>query len=216
MLYDDTVILLFAKAPVEGSVNTRLIPDIGVQAATKLQYDLVHQRLLMLTKADLSAVHLMCAPDVSDEFFLQCKQQYPVTLMQQSGCDIGIRMLNAVKTGLLHYKYCIVIGTDAPALDVAEIKQAIEVLHTGIEVVFVPAEDGGYVLVGLQQACDFLFKDISWSSAEVMQQSKNKLKKNNISYKELATCWDIDRLEDYQRYLKFADEYRLKADKKPY
>ena len=206
MLYDDTVILLFAKAPVEGKVNTRLIPDIGVQAATKLQYDLIHQRLLMLAKADLSALHLMCAPDTLDDFFLQCKQQYPTTLIKQSGCDIGARMLNAVKTGLLHYKYCIVIGTDAPALDEEIIKQAIDVLQAGTEVVFVPAEDGGYVLVGLQQAYDFLFQEISWGSAEVMQQSKNKLDENNISYKELATCWDIDRLEDYQRYLKSTDE----------
>jgi len=205
MLYDDTVILLFAKAPVEGKVNTRLIPDIGVQAATKLQYDLTHQRLLMLTKANLSALHLMCAPDRQDEFFLQCKQQYPITLIAQSGCDIGIRMLNAVKAGLQHYKYCIVIGTDAPALDEEIIKQAIDVLQTGTEVVFVPAEDGGYVLVGLQQAYDFLFQEINWGSAEVMQQSKNKLNENNVSYKELATCWDIDRLEDYQRYLVFKE-----------
>ena len=203
MLYDDTVILLFAKAPVEGYVNTRLIPDIGVQAATKLQYDLVHQRLLMLTKADLSAVHLMCAPDTRDEFFLQCKQQYPLTLIKQSAGDLGVRMFNAVKAGLQYYNYCIVIGSDAPALNEEIIKQAIDVLKTGTEVVFVPAEDGGYVLVGLQQSYDFLFQEINWGSAQVMQQSRNNLKKNNISFKELASCWDIDRLEDYQRYLAF-------------
>lgn len=205
MLYDNTVILLFAKAPVEGNVNTRLIPDIGVQAATKLQYDLVHQRLLMLTKAGLSAVHLMCAPDTRDEFFLLCKQQYPVTLKKQSAGDIGIRMFNAIKEELQQYKYCIVIGTDAPALNEDIIKQAIDVLKTGIEVVFVPAEDGGYVLVGLQQSYDFLFQEINWGSAQVMQQSINKLEKNNVSYKKLASCWDIDRLEDYQRYLAFKE-----------
>ena len=203
MLYDDTVILLFAKAPVEGKVNTRLIPGIGVQAATQLQRNLIHQRLSMLTQANLCAVNLMCAPDVQHECFLQCKQQYPVTLLEQSGRDLGTRMFNAIKDALQHYKYCIVIGTDAPALDEEIIKQAIDVLQTGTEVVFVPAEDGGYVLVGLQQVYDFLFQGISWGSAEVMQQSKNKLDGKNIRYKELATCWDIDRLEDYQRYLVF-------------
>ena len=204
MLYDDTVILLFSKAPVEGYVNTRLIPDIGVKAATKLQHDLIHQRLIMLTKADCCAVHLMCAPDTQDELFLQCKQQYPVSLIAQSEGDIGARMLNAVKAGLQHYKYCIVIGTDAPALNVVNIKQAIEELQAGVEVVFVPAEDGGYVLVGLRQSYDFLFQGINWGSAEVMQQSKAKLMNNNVSYIELARCWDIDRLEDYQRYLQYS------------
>lgn len=201
MLYDDVVILLYAKAPIEEKVNTRLIPDIGVQAATKLQHDLIHQRLSMLTQANLCTVNLMCAPDLQHECFLQCKQQYPITLFEQTGNNLGERMLNGVKAALQHYKYCIVIGTDAPALDAAIIKQAIEVLRTDKQVVFVPAEDGGYVLVGLQKPYDFLFQKISWGSTQVMQQSRDKLKEKNVAYKELATCWDIDRLEDYQRYL---------------
>lgn len=201
MLYDDAVILLYAKAPIEEKVNTRLIPDIGVQAATKLQHDLIHQRLSMLTQANLCAVNLMCAPDSQHECFLQCEQQYPITLFEQTGNNLGERMLNGVKAALQHYKYCIVIGTDAPALNETKIKQAIEILHTNTKVVFVPAEDGGYVLVGLQKPYDFLFQKISWGSTQVMQQSRDKLKEKNVAYKELATCWDIDRLEDYQRYL---------------
>lgn len=201
MLYDDTVILVFAKAPVEGYVNTRLIPDIGVQSATELQHDLVQQRLSMLTEAGLCTMHLLCAPDAKHEFFTQCRQQYPVVLMTQSSGDIGNRMLEAVKAALKKYVYCIVIGTDAPSLDAGAIKQAIEVLRAGTEVVFVPAEDGGYVLVGLRHAYDFLFQGINWGSNEVMPQSTAILEKNRIKYETLATCWDIDRLEDYQRYL---------------
>ncbi len=201
MLYDDTVILVFAKAPVEGSVNTRLIPDIGVQAATKLQHDLIHQRLQILTQKNICSVVLMCAPDTLHECFLHCQQQYPITVKQQTGADLGVRMLNAAVEALEQYKYCIIIGTDAPTLDVDAIKQAIEKLKTGLSVVFVPAEDGGYVLVGLQQAYNFLFQRISWGSAEVMQQSRELLMANHIAFAELDTCWDIDRIDDYQRYL---------------
>ena len=201
MLYHDSVILLFAKAPVEGKVNTRLIADIGVQAATKLQHDLIHDRLSMLTKADLCDVRLMCAPNIQHDCFVQCKQDYPILLFEQSGSDLGKRMYNAIRAALHDYKFCIVIGTDAPALDGIAIEQALEALHQDVDVVFVPAEDGGYVLVGTQQSHDFLFQDISWGSAEVMQQSRSQLDKNNVFYKELATCWDVDRVEDYQRYL---------------
>ena len=205
MIYPDAVILLFAKAPVAGKVNTRLIPYIGVQAATQLQDDLIQQRLSMLKQANLCAVSLMCSPDAQDDYFVHCKEQYPITLLEQSGADLGVRMFNGIKQALQQYKYCIVIGTDAPALDEVLISQAIERLKTGNEVVFVPAEDGGYVLVGLQQPYEFIFRDISWGSAEVMQQTRSKLKKNSISFNELATCWDIDRLEDYQRYLALMD-----------
>jgi rSAM/selenodomain-associated transferase 1 len=201
MLYDDTVILLFAKAPIAGSVNTRLIPDIGVKKATSLQNNLIHQRLSMLTKAQLSQVRLMCAPDIKHECFVSCAQKYPVQLIAQSGRNLGERMFNGISAALQTYKYCVVIGTDAPALDEVLIKQAINVLRADTEVVFVPAEDGGYVLLGMRYAHDVLFKDIDWGSAEVMQQSRHKLKMNKVSFRELATCWDVDRLEDYQRYL---------------
>ena len=205
MLYHDSVILLFAKAPVEGKVNTRLIADIGVQAATELQHDLIHHRLSMLTKAKLCDVRLLCAPDIRHECFVQCEQQYPIRLFEQSGNDLGERIYNAMEAALHQYKFCIVIGTDAPALDEINIKQALQTLHEGAEVVFVPAEDGGYVLLGAQQAFDFLFQDVSWGSAQVMQQSRDRLDTNHVLYKELATCWDVDRLEDYQRYLSMSE-----------
>ncbi len=199
----DTVILVFAKAPVEGDVNTRLISDIGVQAATQLQYDLVHQRLTMLTQSKLADVILMCSPDEKQNFFLQCEKKYLVKLRKQMGCNLGERMMNGVREALTRYKHCIVIGTDAPALDTYLIQQAINTLHNDTNVVFVPAEDGGYVLVGMQQCHDVLFQDINWGASEVMQQSRARLNKINISYKELETCWDVDRLEDYQRYLEY-------------
>ncbi len=201
MLYHDTIILLFAKAPVAGTVNTRLIPDIGVGQATRLQYDLIHQRLSMLSEANLCQFKLLCSPDTEDECFQQCQQRYGIVLSAQAGDDLGERMFNAVQAALQDYRYCIVIGTDAPALDGVLIGQAIESLHTGPEVVFVPAEDGGYVLLGLQQAHDFLFQRIAWGSSQVMSQSCHQLKLNKIAYTQLASCWDVDRLEDYQRYL---------------
>ena len=199
----DTVILIFAKAPVEGDVNTRLIPTIGVKAATRLQHDLVHQRLTMLSQSKLCDVILMCSPDETQNFFLQCKQKYAVKLRKQTGSDLGERMMNGVCEVLTRYKHCIVIGTDAPALDARMIQQAINALHDYTSVVFVPAEDGGYVLVGMQHCYDVLFQDISWGTSEVMQQSRSVLNEYKVLYKELETSWDVDRLEDYQRYLEY-------------
>ena len=199
----DTVILVFAKAPIEGQVNTRLIPDIGKQAATQLQYDLVHQRLTMLTQAKLGDVVLMCSPDVEQAFFAQCEQKYLVTLRKQVGGNLGKRMLNGVTEALKKYQHCIVIGTDAPALDKCIIQQAIETLRGNKNVVFVPAEDGGYVLLGMNKNYAVVFQDIDWGTSEVMPQSRKRLDENSISYDELETCWDIDRLEDYQRYLEY-------------
>lgn len=201
MRYDDTIVLLFAKAPVAGQVNTRLIPDIGERAATQLQHDLIHDRLKMLAASGLCHVRLMCAPDAQHECFQSCKQSYPIELSVQQGQDLGVRMLNAASKALRDHRYCIIIGTDAPALDAEIIAQAIEGLRSGKQAVFVPAEDGGYVLAGLSEPREELFRDISWGSAKVMRQTRRQLEENAIPFLELESCWDVDVIEDYRRYL---------------
>jgi len=209
MLFHDSVILLYAKAPLAGKVNTRLIADIGVDAATNLQQELIHHRLLMLSAANLCDVRLLCAPDKQQKTFIQCKKQYAIELFDQTGEDLGARMYNGAAAALQQYKHCVIIGTDAPALDALKIKQVLDILHlkstadadsAEATVVLVPAEDGGYVLIAMQHAYEFLFQNIHWGSAEVMQQTRKQLNDNNIVFAELDACWDVDRLQDYQRY----------------
>ena len=182
-------------------MNTRLIPDIGVKAATKLQYDLLLDRLQVLHELDVCQVWLMCAPDTQHEVFQMCKQRYQLELSMQSGEDLGERMANGVRHALKTFDACIIVGTDAPALTGQDIIQAIETLHEDASVVFVPAEDGGYVLLGMNERHDFLFENISWGSEQVMQQSRQAAIDKGVSLSELAERWDIDSLADYQRYM---------------
>jgi glycosyltransferase A (GT-A) superfamily protein (DUF2064 family) len=72
--YPDAVLLVFAKAPVAGTVNTRLIPDIGVEAATELQSELVHSRLSALKASELCELQLWCAPICELDFFQRNKK----------------------------------------------------------------------------------------------------------------------------------------------
>lgn len=202
MQYPDAVILVYARAPVEGRVNTRLIPALGAKGAAELHRELLDRRLRQLAEAALCDVVLMCVPDTEHGFFQHCRQQYGVELASQTGKDLGERMFNGVGVALEKYPYCILVGTDAPALDTERIQQSIAELKENTEVVFVPAEDGGYVLLGLSQPHAFLFDRISWGTERVMQQSREQLQQNNIAFSELSLCWDIDRPEDYRRYLR--------------
>ncbi len=201
MKYDDTLVLVFAKAPVAGKVNTRLIPAIGVDAATQLQYDLIHRRLALLTQAQLCDGRLMCAPDTTHSCFKQCKNLYNVSLVSQSGASLGQRMAKGIQQALEKKPYVIVMGTDTPALSIDVIDAAITRLHQSAEVVVTPAEDGGYVLIGVKQNHPALFENILWSSRFVMQQTREKIEQLGLDYYEMESCWDIDEYEDYQRYL---------------
>lgn len=197
--YPDAVVLVFAKAPVAGEVNTRLIPDIGIEAATALQSELILSRLKSLDEIKLCATQLWCSPDVSHSFFLNCQKQYNIKLNEQSGNDLGVRMSLAIKESLQKFKHVVLIGTDAPSLTIAHIETAIKQLANN-DVVIAPAEDGGYVLIGMSQHCDDVFQKVEWGSDAVLDITLEKIRKNNLTSFDLELCWDIDRVEDYCRY----------------
>lgn len=193
------LLIIFAKAPVAGEVNTRLIPDIGVEAATQLQQDLIEQRMQQFAAATEFDVQLWCAPDTQHPIFQQCASDHGVELRQQQGVDLGARMQHAIATGLVSYERVALIGTDAPALEAATVVQAFDELAEH-EVVIVPAEDGGYVLIAMRANYDKVFLSVPWGSSRVLTRTRGNIVAQALKYKELATSWDVDTLEDYQRY----------------
>jgi glycosyltransferase A (GT-A) superfamily protein (DUF2064 family) len=67
--------------------------------------------------------------------------------------------------------------------------------------VFIPAEDGGYVLVGMKRPHRRLFSGVSWGTSEVMSQTRLRASQSKLRIAELATLWDLDNPADYRRAL---------------
>ena len=199
MKHADAVVLVFSKAPVAGEVNTRLTPYISHQQAAELQRELVHNRLEMLASSNLCQFQLWCAPDTDHPFFDECANQYCIDLNAQSGIDLGERMLNATQAMLNNYNKVIIIGTDAPALGGDQIGQAIKELDSH-DTVLVPAEDGGYVLIGMSEHREGMLSDIAWGCGDVLKETMQNLERLGLHCRLLDTCWDVDRPEDLERY----------------
>lgn len=199
MKYPDCAILIFSKAPVIGQVNTRLVPYITAEQAARLHEEFTHDRLRMCTSANLGDVQLWCSPDTQHQFFADCQQRYDVKLQTQSGNDLGERMSAALKTMLRRYKRIIIIGTDAPALDIDTIDAVVaELGHR--DIVLVPAEDGGYVLLGASKFHQDLLDDVPWGTERVLANTVCNIKRLGLDYSLLGQCWDVDRPEDLERY----------------
>ena len=200
MSYPDTVLLVFAKAPIPGEVNTRLIPELGVEVATALQSELIHSRLKNFVESNLCELQLWCSPDIHHDFFQDCKELFGVTLHEQKGEDLGARMSAAIKISLERFKHVVLIGTDAPALGLNQIEESIKSLHAKEEIVLVPAEDGGYVLIGMNRHYRELFLSIPWGTERVLRKTRGNVIALGLKLNELEPCWDIDHVEDYERY----------------
>jgi rSAM/selenodomain-associated transferase 1 len=193
-----TRIAIFARAPVPGEAKTRLIALLGAEGAALLHAQLLVHAIRTAIASDLGPVELWCAPDCDHPFFVQCAQDLGVSLRTQQGADLGRRMACAFAAALCENAPLVVIGSDCPALTPEKLREAAQALQT-YEVVVAPAEDGGYVLIGLSAPDPGLFEDMAWGSALVMSETRARLARAGTRWKELETLWDIDRPEDYAR-----------------
>lgn len=200
MQFPDARILIFAKAPVAGQVKTRLIPVLGEQGALNLYRQCLHQIIVQRCQSNLAPVILYVLPDAQHPSFQTLSKQYPITLKTQQGNNLGERMANAVKASLKEAKSVILTGVDAPSLTNNDIQLAIQHLQRKADVVMSPAEDGGYVMLGLCQHYPVLFDDIPWGTEQVAQITRQQCAESNLKLVELATRWDIDRPEDVERF----------------
>jgi uncharacterized protein len=196
----DTRLIVFAKAPQPGAVKTRLMPLLGEAGAAALHGRLVEHTLATARRADIGPVELCCAP-ADDPFFDYCRGQYGVSLAAQAEGDLGARMQHTFVRALSAARHAVLVGTDCPALTVSHLRQAAHALAGGNDAALVPAEDGGYALLGLNRCNVELFHDIEWGSANVMAATRERLRRLRWRWKELETLWDIDRPEDYRRLL---------------
>lgn len=120
-------------------------------------------------------------------------------LHNQPNGDLGRRMAFAFSKTLKRASSAILIGTDCPSLTQADLKEAAEILAQGFDAVIGPAEDGGYVLLGLRHYVPDLFSGISWGTNRVMEKTRLRLRRLKWRWHELPERWDVDRPEDLER-----------------
>ena len=191
-------IAILAKAPIAGLAKTRLTPALGAEGAAQLQAALTVWAVRTALDAEVGAVHLWCAPDVGHPHFRRVQTLYPVTCLDQVEGDLGARILAAFN------RHCpvgplIVIGTDCPSLEVEHLRDAARTLTGGHDAVFQPAEDGGYVLIGMRRPSAALFDNMPWSTSSVMAQTRQRASRQGLRWAELPTLWDVDEPPDLER-----------------
>lgn len=193
-------IAILAKAPIPGLAKTRLIPHLGANGAAELQRWLLRRTLATALAADLGPVTLWCAPETDHPDFAACRALGPVRLCRQPDVDLGGRMHAAVVESSSHAG-TLVIGTDCPALTRDILREAAVALREH-DTVVIPAEDGGYVLIGQRQPVYAVFQHVDWSTDKVMAQTRRQLEAAGLTWRELARLWDVDRFEDVERLLR--------------
>lgn len=188
-------LIVFARSPEPGRVKTRLAPLLGEKGAARLQALMVEKTLRTALAAGFKGVDLYCASGAGGEFFRKMQRRFGVRLRAQGRGDLGDRMYRALR----RHPCAILIGSDCPSLKPSDLRAAARALRGGADAVLAPAEDGGYVLLGLRRVSRRLFDGIPWGGPEVLARTRRRLKALHWRWEELRTLWDVDRPEDVAR-----------------
>ncbi len=190
-------IAILAKAPVPGIAKTRLAPAPGADGAVSLEARSIERTVETARAAGVGPVTLWIAPDHHQPAVKTIAALLGVALAEQPDGDIGDRMLAAVAAAP---GPAIVIGTDCPALAPAHLREAARLLRDGVDVVIVPMEDdGGYGLIGMRWPRRALFAGMTWSTDSVMAQTRRRLTRLGLAWREPARLSNIDVPADCER-----------------
>jgi len=197
-----TTLQIFAKAPAAGTVKTRLAVTEGAERASTIHRELIECTLATACSARtagvVGAIELWCAPDANAPDFVAWRDRHAIELKSQRDGDLGARMHDALAGALSRGERPILVGCDCPALDVDYLRAAAAALDD-CDAVFGPAEDGGYVLVGLARDAD-VFTGVPWGTNRVMATTCAALSATGTRWSQLPALWDVDRAEDLARW----------------
>ena len=190
-------ILIFAKAPVAGLAKTRLIPSLGAQGAAELARRMLTHTLEQALSAEVGPVELCVTPSPADPLWQAFTAPATVSWSDQGEGDLGARMARAARRSTAFEETVLLIGSDCPALDCAQLRVAAQSLET-FDATVVPTADGGYVLLGLRRFHASFFKDIEWSTNTVARETLLRLDQLGCRVQVHPGVHDIDEPADLQ------------------
>ena len=187
------LVIQLSKAPVLGCVKSRMQPELDPSQSVYLHKWLTEWCVKSLCSN--SGWKLKLCADMEHPFFEELAGKYAVDLCYQTDGDLGQRLTHISE---LHKNSALcLIGSDCPFLDERTISEVfLRLSDPKVDVVVVPADDGGYVCLALNQHEDALFRDISWGSESVCMQTLERAKDAGLHVALLPSLPDIDRPDD--------------------
>ena len=188
-------LVLFVRAPQLGSGKRRLARAIGDVATVRFERMMIALLLRRLAADRRWRLRIAVTPDKARRQAGRWRRGVEVT--SQGSGDLGIRMrrtLSASPRGPV-----VLVGGDIPALAARHVAAAFHLLGQHA-LVFGPAEDGGFWLVGARcgPRLPSLFERVRWSGPFALADTLARLPRR-VSVGFVDRLEDVDDGEAYRR-----------------
>jgi uncharacterized protein len=197
-------LLVFARLPELGRVKTRLAAAIGDERALAVYEAMLRDVLAGVgTSTATTEVEVCWAPTEAASAETLARAFGNHVLAMQTGTTLGDRLSMAFSERFFFHRTqkIIAIGVDEPRMTRAEIDHAFSLLDS-CEWVVGPAEDGGYYLIGCRAAAFDIsfFAGMKWGTSAVLPATIERIRAAQNTVALMPSRYDIDTLEDLERY----------------
>jgi rSAM/selenodomain-associated transferase 1 len=187
------VLAIFAKAPIEGQVKTRLCPPLTLKQAAELATCFLLDTVERVCLLPDIQVFVAFTPVDSEPIF-RALLPFSVEYVPQRGNSLGERELNVFcdlqQQGA---ESIVLIGSDIPTLPLTHLQEAFTMLKDPhCDAVLGPTSDGGYCLIGMRYPHQPLFENIAWSTATVLSDTLTQARKHNLNAVVIPVWYDVD------------------------
>lgn len=194
-------LILFAKKPAAGMVKTRLVPPLSQEDASCLYECMLHDAIDKIARLQGITPFVCYQDDPGADMYFKGIAPDIECFPQQTG-DLGRRMQQAF-THLFSrgFREIAMIGSDSPDLPPEIIHEVFTSLEDDqTDIVFGPAEDGGYYLIAMGRLWRELFTGVKWSSETVLAESLEIARDSFLGVALLPQWYDVDRPEDLVKW----------------
>ncbi|HVR57050.1 MAG TPA: TIGR04282 family arsenosugar biosynthesis glycosyltransferase [Pseudolabrys sp.] len=206
-------IAVMAKASTPGLTKTRLVPPLRFEEAaafnTAFLQDVAANIVAAGRQVDITG-YVAFGPPGSEAFFERILGR-DIGLISAWRPNFGDCLLLAIEATLARgHSAAVVLNSDSPTLPTSLLVKTAEVLaRPGDCAVLGPSTDGGYYLLGLKQAHQRLFQDITWSTEQVAEQTLERAREIGLDVHILPEWYDVD---DLQSLRMLHEEIRSRAE----
>ncbi len=188
-------LVLFVRAPALGHGKRRLAKDIGDLAAVRFERLMIARLLRRLAVDRRWDLRIAVTPDRDRRHARHWRRG--IEVFGQGDGDLGRRMRNAIADA--PRGPVVLVGSDIPALGPYHITNAFRLLGAH-DLVFGPAADGGFWLVGARRRphLPFLFERVRWSSPHALADTLASLPRG-IAVGLIESLEDVDDGDAYHR-----------------
>jgi rSAM/selenodomain-associated transferase 1 len=206
-------LLVFARLPELGQVKSRLAAAVGNERALAIYEAMLRDVMASIGESSAETeIEFLWAPTLNVDGAALRRAFAHHAVAMQTGKDLSERLSMAFSERFFFHRTekIIAIGVDDPTLSRPLIDHAFALLDS-CEFVVGPARDGGYYLIGCRAGAfdPDVFHGIEWGTSTVLATTLSKIRTIERSVALLPERYDIDTVDDLERFARESHDGEL-------